>query len=234
MTPDEVRTLFDLAPLPASPEPARTDRPRFNVAPTQPILVVAADAGGRRGGRWMTWTFRPPEPGRPPLINARTETVFERGAFAGAARSRRCAVVADGFLEWARVGRAKQPYHVHPRDGGPWLFAGIWTPWNSSGEAGVAILTVPANDDLATLHDRMPLVLPADALDRWIDPQPASRDDLGALLEPGAEGAVELVPVDRKVGNVAHDDPSCVLPVQPLTPANASDDGRSAQLGFDW
>lgn len=237
-TPDDVRTLFDLPPLPPSPDPGLTDRPRYNVAPTQPILVMTVRDGGR-AGQWMCWSFAPPQPGRPPLINARTETVFERGAFARAVRTRRCAVAADGFFEWARVGKTKQPYHVKPSGGGTWLFAGIWTHWKS-GERGVAILTVPANDAVAPLHDRMPLVLPPDALDRWIDPRPVERDDLDALLHPGGEGRVDLVPVNRKVGNVANDDPTCVERVEPLVgpgaerePARPGADGAS-QLGFDW
>lgn len=184
----------------------------------------------------MSWSFVPPKAGRPPLINARTETVFERGGFASAIRARRCAIVADGFFEWARVGRSKQPYRVAPARGGLWLFAGIWAPW-PSGTSGVAILTVPANDAIAPLHDRMPLVLPGDALDRWVDPRPAARADLDALLEPGAEGPVQLVPVSRRVGNVANDDPGCVEPVEPPPEPEATRakrDPKADQLGFEW
>jgi putative SOS response-associated peptidase YedK len=233
LTPDEVRTLFDLPPLPPSPDPSLTDRPRFNVAPTQPILAVASGPHGREG-QWPTWGFLPAKPGRPPLINARAETALSRPGFAEAVRSRRGIVVADGFFEWARAGKRKQPYFIHPWGGGVWTFAAILNPWKKGG-LGVAIITVAANEEVAPLHDRMPLVLPPEQVDAWLDPTLRAEADIRAMLEGGREGEVALHPVSPRVGAVANDDPGLVEPIElPPEPAEAAPPPKKDQLGFDW
>lgn len=234
MAPDEVRTLFDLPPLPPSPEPERTDRPRYNIAPTQPILGLVADAGGlSRRGRWFGWSFFPPSGRRGPLINARAETALDRRTFAGAARGRRCVIVADGFFEWSQRGKTKWPHHIRPRAGALCLFGALWNPW-PTGDAGCAILTVAANDAVAPLHDRMPLVLRAEDLWRWLDPSVRDLDELERLLDPGGEGELEVVPVSRRVSSVANDDPACLERAEPPVPDEEPRVEPSPQLGFDW
>jgi len=237
MTPAEVRTFFDLPPLPPSPDPAQTDRPRYNVAPTQPVLALVADESGGRAGRWLTWSFVPPAPGRAPLINARAETVLERSTFRESARMRRCAIPADGFFEWQTLGprgRTKQPFHVRPRATEPWLFAGLWRPWPKGG-AGLAILTVAASSEVATLHDRMPLVLKLDRLDAWLDPRRRRPDELEVDLSSEAETDLEVIPVSKRVSSVEHDDPECIEPIEFAPgPDELNEETGTAQLGFGW
>ncbi len=227
--PSAVRTLFDLGPIPESEDQSLTHRPRYNVAPTQPILAVEGPVGQPRAS-WAAWTFLPPSPQRPPLINARMETVFERGGLSRAARSRRCVVVADGFFEWERRGRHKQPYWIRPSDHGLWLLAGVLNPW-PSGRVGCAILTGPADPRLAELHDRQPVVVHPENLGLWLDPALDGRPPLEPVLRASI-GPLDVVPVSRRVNSVANDDPSCVetVDVSDVEPAPRP----PRQTSFDW
>src|SRR5215210_7797574 len=144
--------------------------PRYNVAPTQPVAVVVQRDEGRfvelhRWGLVPAWSDKPTA--RAPMINARAETVAASPAFRTSFQRRRCIVPADGFYEWRRDGRERQPFLIAPRRGGPMAFAGVWAPWRDpqNGEwlISTAVITTVANATLRGLHDRMPAVLqPAD------------------------------------------------------------------------
>lgn len=174
--------------------------PRYNVAPTQRVLIVREPDGDRE---LVPMQFGLPSP-QGQLINARSETVATKPTFRDSFRKRRCLVPADGFYEWQRAGKRKQPYFVHMKDGSGFAFAGVW-----NGEA-FAILTTQANELVAPLHDRMPVILDPADYDRWLNPA-TPIDQLPALV-PYSADRMEAYPVSTRVNSVANDDPSCVEP----------------------
>src|SRR5690606_25370196 len=111
------------------------------------------------------------------MINARAETVAEKAAFRSALKKRRCSVPADGFYEWQKLaGRtAKQPFYIHRPDGEPYAFAGLWETWRGPDGTGdevlrsCTIITTAPNSEMAKIHDRMPVILPPEAWDTWLD-----------------------------------------------------------------
>src|SRR5918998_1491873 len=161
--------------------------PNFNVAPTQSVAVVVAE-GGKRRLETLRWGLVPswaddPEIGSR-MINARSETAPEKPSFRSAFRRRRCLIPADGFYEWKRLNGSKQPYYFRIDGGRPFAFAGLWENWNKDGEIrSCAILTTTANDLVEEVHERMPVILPRDHYDAWLDPG-AEEEELAALLVP--------------------------------------------------
>ena len=188
--------------------------PRYNIAPTQDVPVVASDRRGTRLGllRWGLVPFWADDPSvGSRMINARGESLLERPAFKEAAVSRRCLVPADGFYEWAVEGGRKVPYWIHSPDGEPMGFAGIWESWHPGGPEAVysmAIITVDANDRIRHLHDRMPAIVPAADRKTWLDAETPAADAL-SLLKP-YEGALDAYPVSTLVNSPANDEPACV------------------------
>jgi putative SOS response-associated peptidase YedK len=146
------------------------------------------------------------------MINARSETAPGKPSFRRAFRERRCLIPADGFYEWRRTNGAKQPYFIHMEAGGPFAFAGLWESWSKGGEGEVrtcTILTTEANTLVGEIHDRMPVILAADAYDVWLDPA-SERDELTALLAPYPEDGMEAYPVSRFVNSPQNNDPRCI------------------------
>lgn len=204
-------------------------QPRWNVAPTQPAPVVTNEE--RRTVTQMQFGLVPPwaaSPRQPPrasggasMINARVETVATKGAFRKALERRRCVIPVSGYYEWKKVGDRKQPMFIHT-PGKLIPLSGIWERWTSrDGEVveSFAILTRPATGFVRDIHDRMPLEVPAGALDLWLDPKPKTADQLAPILQSEA-GAEHLVahPVSPLVNTVANDTPGCVEPVGELPP----------------
>jgi putative SOS response-associated peptidase YedK len=207
-----------------------TDRPRYNVAPSQRVPIVRADAdvnghaeGGRRVLAVATWGFVPAWAKEPPKvrpINARSETAAANGLFRGAMARRRCLIPADGFYEWRKDGpdgKTKTPFYVHQKGGEPYAFAGLWDRWRADpGDDPAdtcAILTGPANALMAALHDRTPLVIPPAAYARWLDPD-AAAVDVADLLVPWDPDGWEAYPVSRRVNAPRNDGPDLVEPAE--------------------
>jgi putative SOS response-associated peptidase YedK len=197
--------------------------PRYNIAPTQEIAAVWADAAsGQRSITLLRWGLVPAwskEGAKgPPMINARAETLAEKPAFRNALRGRRCLIPADGFYEWqqsASGGRGKkQPYYIHRADFGPFAFAGLWESWTAaSGGPTVescTIVTTDANASLSDLHDRMPVVLAPNDYATWLDPTIADPAMLAHLLSPCGDDELVADPVTTHVNRVANDDPRCI------------------------
>jgi putative SOS response-associated peptidase YedK len=190
--------------------------PSYNVAPTQQVAAVLEDEGGRRLEmlRWglvPSWADDPEIGAR--MINARSETAPEKPSFRRAFRGRRCLIPADGFYEWKRENGGKQPYYFHMQDGRPFAFAGLWESWEK-GDGTLrtcAILTTRANSVLEGVHDRMPVILPHDAYDAWLDPD-ADREELGELMIPYPEDDLETYPVSRFVNSPRNNDERCIEP----------------------
>jgi putative SOS response-associated peptidase YedK len=190
--------------------------PSYNVAPTQQVAVVLEDEGGRRLEmlRWglvPSWADDPDIGAR--MINARSETAPDKPSFRRAFRGRRCLIAADGFYEWKREEGGKQPYYFRMQDGRPFAFAGLWESWEK-GDGTLrtcAILTTRANSVLEGIHDRMPVILPHDAYNAWLDPD-ADREELGELMIPYPNDDLETYPVSRFVNSPRNNDERCIEP----------------------
>ena len=190
--------------------------PSYNVAPTQQVAAVLEDEGGRRLEmlRWglvPSWAEDPEIGAR--MINARSETAPEKPSFRSAFRRRRCLIAADGFYEWKRENGGKQPYYFRMQDGRPFAFAGLWESWEKGD--GIlrtcTILTTRANSVLEDIHDRMPVILPHDAYNAWLDPD-ADREELGELMIPYPGDDLETYPVSRFVNSPRNNDERCIEP----------------------
>jgi len=208
-----LRARFALGEMPDHLEP------RYNIAPSQPVLVIPNRGPRRlRPARWGLvphWAADPAIGHR--LINARAETLATRPAFRDAVALRRCLIPADGFYEWQRAGgRRTQPFYVRRRDGSPFAFAGLWDVWRApDGEriASCTIVTTDSNALLAPIHDRMPVILDEVAYDAWLDPRPRAAAALEGLLVPFAAAPLEAYPVSTLVNTPANDDPQCIAPL---------------------
>lgn len=201
-------------------DPPRDLRPRFNIAPTQRIPIVRAGREAPREWAEVRWGLVPSwakdEKIGARMINARGETVAEKPSFRSAVKSRRCLIPADGFYEWVKTDGGKQPHYIHFADGRTFAFAGLWERWHKSeGEPldTCTIITTTPNDLVATLHDRMPVILPPAAFTEWLAPEPLTSDRLQALLAPHPAADMEAYAVSTYVNKPANDDPECVIRV---------------------
>ncbi|OGC00520.1 MAG: hypothetical protein A3G35_13730 [candidate division NC10 bacterium RIFCSPLOWO2_12_FULL_66_18] len=194
--------------------------PRYNIAPTQqaPTVVKAASQLARQF-KMHRWGLIPPwakDPGiGSQLINARAETVAIKPAFRKAFRERRCLILADGFFEWQRRGRHKQPFHIRMRDGRPFAFAGLREYWEGPEGPGIdscTILTTTTNELVGALHDRMPVILAPQDYDLWLDPGIREAERLQSLLHAYPSEEMAAYPVSTRVNNPANDSPECVEP----------------------
>ena len=149
------------------------------------------------------------------LINARSETAHQKPSFRNALRYRRCLIPANGFFEWKREGKGTQPYFIRRKDQEPLALAGLWEGWK--GPDGLiescTILTTAANDLIAQIHDRMPVILPPEVYDLWLDPAMTDTAKLQPLFSPDVEESLEMVPVSTAVNSPRHEGEDCVEPV---------------------
>lgn len=236
-TPAAIKAHFGYAETPNFP-------PRYNVAPTQPIPVVRLKDGKRefvlmRWGLIPAWVKDPQT--FPLLINARTESVIDRPAYRAAMRRRRCLVPADGFYQWREVGGRKQAYFVHRKTSeAPLAFAGLWETWTGpNGEEldAAAIVTTDANRTLGAIHPRMPVILPPEAFDPWLDCAKVDAKTAAALLVAAGEDLLEAYAVSAAVNRVANDSEALIAPLPqakdepvPAGKATASKAGPDDQL----
>jgi putative SOS response-associated peptidase YedK len=199
-------------------------RPRWNAAPTSKLPVVVSQ-DGKRTLTLMRWGLVPSWAKDIKIgyssFNARAEGLDTRPAFRGAWKSgRRCLVIADGYYEWRDAD--KQPFAVALGNRGPMTFAGLWDLWRGPGGDIVksfAIITTTANELLAPLHGRMPVLLAPDRWDAWLGEDAASDHDLKAMLKPYPGAGMAFWPVDRRVGNVRNDSPDLFVPLPQPAPA---------------
>ncbi len=213
---DEVALLFDLSEIPSLP-------PRYNLAPTQEAAVVRVPASGAprhldflRWGLVPYWADDPKIGNR--MINARSEGVADKPAYRYSFRKQRCLIPTDGFYEWKKEGKLKQPYHIRRQDRQPFAFAGLWARWKSKEGDGAlldtfTILTTDANELIQPLHNRMPVILDPASFDLWLDPAVDDRERLLPLLVPYDGSQMETVLVSRAVNSPANDVPGCIEPL---------------------
>ena len=189
-------------------------RPRFNVAPTDPLAVIVALPAGRRltAHRWGLLAPRDAAAARrkSPLINARAETIASNALFRAAFERRRCLVPVDGFYEWERLGDRRQPHFIHRVDGRPLTLAGIWAPWREAPDGGLigacSIVTTTPDDVVGRLHDRMPVLLAERDWRTWLDTS-SDGSTLQGLLRPSTGIELESYAVPLLVNNVRNDGP---------------------------
>ncbi|ASY62216.1 Gifsy-2 prophage protein [Sinorhizobium sojae CCBAU 05684] len=229
-TPEELLELFGLLKVEDFPA-------RFNIAPTQPILVVVASERPAPGSNLperkallARWGFTPgwvKDPRSFPLLtNARAETAADKAAFRAAMRHRRVLVPASGFYEWHRppkgIRGVSQAYWVRPKRGGIVAFAGLMETWSSADGSEVdtaAILTTRANEAVGHVHDRMPVVIQPEAFTRWLDCRTQEPRDVADLMGPAPEELFEAIPVSGRVNKVANSGPEIQEEVTPATGA---------------
>ncbi len=196
-------------------------RPRYNVAPSQPVAVVPND--GRKALDYFVWGLIPFWADDPKIgyrmINARGETLHEKPSFRAAYRRRRCLVLSDGFYEWKKekvAGReVKTPYFIRLKSDQPFAFAGLWEIWHSPlGDEvrSCTIITTRPNELLRSLHNRMPVILPPAVYDDWLDPAERDPVSLAALITPFPAEEMEAYPVSTLVNTPSNDLPECILP----------------------
>lgn len=222
-SPQQIKDHFDLVDLDGFPE-------RYNIAPTQPILIIASGEGqgpgsnvANRRALLVRWGFTPgwvKDPRDfPLLINARCESAIEKASFKAAMRHRRVLVPASGFYEWRPSDR--QPYWISPQAGGIVAFAGVMETWSSADGSELdtgAILTVKANATLRAIHERMPVVIAPRDYERWLDCKTQEPRDVIDLMKPAPDEDFTAVPVSDLVNAVKNVGPQLQQPVE-LKPA---------------
>jgi putative SOS response-associated peptidase YedK len=203
---------FELASVPAL-------TPRYNLAPTQPVLAVRIGDNGQRELTALRWGLVPswskgPD-NRYSMINARAETVATKPAYRAAFARRRCLIPADAFYEWRAGADGKVPHAIRRKDREPFAMAGLWEHWtgpDGSEIVSCAIIVTEANRLLAPIHDRMPVILNAADYSTWLDPA-ADKAALLGLLRPVDPAGWTAYPVSRAVNSPKHDSPAMLEPV---------------------
>ncbi len=225
--PSVLAELFGLAEPPIL-------APRYNIAPTQPAAIVRLGLHSKERewalvhwGLIPSWSKDPSIGAR--LINARSETAAEKPSFRAAFRRRRCLAPADGFYEWQKIGRRKQPMYITLRDGEPFAIAALWESWVGADGSEIdscTLLTTEANELLEPIHNRMPVILDPRDYDLWLgdgsDASPREQDELMHLLRPYPAEEMSAVPVSTYVNNALNEGEGCIEPLKP-------DDGGERQ-----
>lgn len=205
--PEAVRSYFATANALDFP-------PRYNIAPTQPVLIVRARPDGRREQHLVRWGLIPPWVKDPrklsTLINARAETAADKPSFRGALRHRRCLVPTTGFYEWTGPPGARQPHLVKPRAGGLMAMAGLaehWVGADGSELETMAILTTGANAIMRPIHDRMPVIIGPQDFDLWLDCSSGTSKLAETLLRPPLDDLLTVVAVSPRLNNPRNEGP---------------------------
>lgn len=212
--PEAVKALF-----------GHVDRPNFparhNIAPTQPVPIIRSGAGGRefvlvRWGLVPSWMKEFPT--QRPLINARSETLFEKPSFKRAVLRRRCLFPANGYYEWQRAGKgAAKPYFIHQKNNDLFAMAGIWEHWQGADGSEIetaALITTQANETLASIHHRMPVILDLAAQKLWLDEPDVSAKEIQAELKSAPDDLFAAHPVSSRVNAVSNEGFDLVEPIE--------------------
>ncbi|HLL54960.1 MAG TPA: SOS response-associated peptidase [Myxococcaceae bacterium] len=198
-------------------------RPRFNLAPTQPVPVVTNS--GERKLELYRWGLVPAwakdvKIGNN-LINARSDTVAEKPSFRSAFKKRRCLMLVDGFYEWRTDADGKTPFHIHRKDGQPFAVAALWEEWKTPEGQPLrtcAIITTGPNAVMTPIHDRMPVILSKQGQALWLQPGEVKAEELMPLLVPYQPDELQAFEVSRVVNSTRNDRPECIVPVQVPSP----------------
>lgn len=212
--PKALKAAFDLNEMPDLP-------PRYNIAPSQDIAIIRADASGRHlsmahWGLIPSWAKE--ADGGYSTINARAETVDTKPTFRAPFKRHRCLIPADGFYEWHEEGGINRPHHIGMKDGSPFALAGLWDVWKGpQGDVtSCTIIVTDANQFMKPLHDRMPVILDPHDYECWLDPDNQDTTSLKALLSPAPEDWLTEWLVNRHLNNPRHEGPNCSAPTREI------------------
>jgi putative SOS response-associated peptidase YedK len=215
LDPGDLQELFPDLVIPSQ------IKPRFNIAPSQPVAVIPNTED--RILDFFVWGLIPswakdPEIGSR-LINARSETLAEKPSFRTSFKRRRCLILADGFYEWQQMpGGGKQPVYIHMKSRIAFTFAGLWDIWRAPDGSEVrscTIITTEPNELLKPIHSRMPVILPQEAYSTWLTAQDQPPEALTPLLTPYRSDEMAFHPVSRLVNSPNNDVAECIQPVTP-------------------
>jgi putative SOS response-associated peptidase YedK len=189
--------------------------PRYNIAPSQAVAVVANNNPHKleffQWGLIPSWA-KDPKIGNQ-MINARAETLAEKASFKNAYKRRRCLVLADGFYEWKKEeDKTKTPMYIRLASGEPFAFAGLWEIWHQGEDMVLSctIITTNPNELMAQIHNRMPVILPATAYEQWLNPAERPPDQLNSLLQPYPAELMTAYPVSKLVNSPRNDSPELI------------------------
>lgn len=187
--------------------------PNYNVAPGQTMPVITRD-----GLVLMRWGLIPrwakDEKIGYKMINARSESVFEKPTWKGLIKSKKCLIPVNGFYEWQKTADGKQPFYIHPKDKGLMAFAGLWETWTHEGKDWhtYTILTTSPNKEMGSIHDRMPVILHREDESQWLNAD--TQGDIEALLRPIEDGSLEMYEVSKEVNTARTNEKSLLEPVK--------------------
>ena len=210
INPDELQQQFGLS----EPPPTQL-APRYNIAPTQAVAVIANNSDRKlelfQWGLIPSWAKDPKIGSK--MINARAETLAEKPSFRTALKRRRCLVVADGFYEWKKTGSGKTPMYIQLKDGRPFGFAGLWEAWQSPEDGLIktcTIITTTPNELMESIHNRMPAILLPAHEDLWLDPTMTNISEAMSVLLPYPADAMRAIPVSTKVNAASGTGPELI------------------------
>ncbi len=212
--PGELREAFPGVEVPEK------IRPRYNIAPSQPVAVIPND--GKNKLDFFVWGLIPSWAKDPAIgnrmINARAETLAEKPSFRAAYRRRRCLVLADGFYEWRKEpgSKAKTPMYLQMESKEPFAFAGLWEIWHAADGSEIRscnIITTEPNELVKKIHNRMPVILPREAYELWLSPEEKEPRELQGLLGPFPAAEMIAYPVSRTVNSPANEGAELIVPV---------------------
>lgn len=213
LDPEQLSDIFPWASIPPDISP------RYNIAPSQPVAVIPNT--GEFGLKFFRWGLIPAWAKDPAIgnrmINARAETLTEKPSFKAALKLRRCLILADGFYEWKQsaTGKSKTPMYIRLASKKAFAFAGLWDMWKAPDGSPIqscTIITTQPNSLLATIHDRMPVIVPEEDYLKWLTPGEVDSIDISQLLIPYPADAMEAYPVSMTVNNPSNDSPSLITP----------------------
>ena len=192
--------------------------PRYNIAPSQDATVVIKGQKGNKMGQ-LRWGLIPSWAKDPSvgykMINARSETAHEKASFKHSLKARRCLVIADSFYEWKRESKSnKQPHRIYLKSEEPFAFAGLWSVWEQNGSrlATCTILTTSANEMMCELHDRMPVILPKELEETWLNPQ-TDMETIKGLLQHYPADKMAHYPVSQAVNSPKNEGAELIMPL---------------------
>jgi len=207
-TGKQIMEYFELPSLP-------THNPDYNIPPGQKILAVVQLEDGSNKAVNLLWGLIPSwsreHPTANSLINARAETLAEKPSFKHAFHHRRCLIPATGFFEWQHTELGKHPYHIHKQDNALFAFAGLWEHWEHDQETvySCTIITTVANDKMAPIHDRMPVIITPDDYNRWLAKN-NTFVEITDFLAADAYRSMQITPISTRVNNPQHNDENCL------------------------